>query len=429
MRGFRGGDRKLRALRSAALAAGSGRVAAGICAEIAAGGRHRMGVLYVELPGDRFDAGLEEFLDAAGAVIAGGLAQERSGASRRHAPRPGPLRDRSDKLLETQEAVRTRALEGTRGVESASPRMREVMMLIHRTRDSRLPVLIVGESGAGKDYLAQEIHLSSPRARGPFVAQDCSAIPLELMEAEVFGYEEGAFTGAEKSRTGYLFTADGGTFYLDNVDSMPLDLQAKLLRVLEDGGARPLGSRRPRKLDVRFIASSQRDLRDHAESGEFRKDLFFRLAGITIHVPPLRERAEDVPRLVQELQRRIQSRPLTYTPAALDALKAHPWPGNVRELESVVRRLALTCEGSVDGAAVARILGVDGSVPSFPRWVFEGRTYRQALDDLKREYLLWLFEKHGGDMDRVAADLGMSKRNVYMRFSQAGIRPVDLRRA
>ena len=429
IRGFRGGERKLREVREAALRAGSGRVAAGICAEIAAGGRQRVGVLYIEPRGDRSDPGLEEYLDAAGAMIAAGLSHEGSGGSRRSAPRPEPLRDRSDKLLETQEALRTRALEGPLKLESASPRMREVMMLIHRTRDSRLPVLIVGESGTGKDYLAQEIHLSSPRARGPFVAQDCSAIPLELMEAEVFGYEEGAFTGADRSRTGYLFTADGGTFYLDNVDSMPLDLQAKLLRVLEDGGARPLGSRRPRKLDVRFIASSQRDLRDHAESGEFRKDLFFRLAGITIHVPPLRERAEDIPRLVQELQRRIQTRPLTFTPAALDALKAHPWPGNVRELESVIRRLALTCEGSVDGAAVARILGVDGSMPSFPRWVFEGRTYRQALDDLKREYLLWLFEKHGGDMDRVAADLGMSKRNVYVRFSQAGIRPVDLRRA
>jgi len=429
IRGFRGGERKLRELREAAVRAGSGRVAAGVCSEIAGGGRQRLGVLYVEPSGDGFDAGLEEFLDAAGMMIAGVLPRESSGVSRRHAPRPEPLRDRSDRLLETREALRTRALEGPLKLESASPRMREVIMLIHRTRDSQLPVLLVGESGTGKDYLAQQIHLSSTRARGPFVAQDCSAIPLELMEAEVFGYEEGAFTGADRSRTGYLFTADGGTFYLDNVDSMPLDLQAKLLRVLEDGGARPLGSRRPRKLDVRFIASSQRDLRDHAESGEFRKDLYFRLAGITIHVPPLRERAEDLPRLVQELQRPIQSRPLVFTPAALDALKAHPWPGNVRELESVIRRLALTCEGSVDGAAVARILGVDGSKPSFPRWVFEGRTYRQALDDLKREYLLWLFEKHGGDMDRVAADLGMSKRNVYVRFSQAGIRPVDLRRA
>jgi DNA-binding NtrC family response regulator/tetratricopeptide (TPR) repeat protein len=411
-------------LSRAALGIGSGPLGSGQCTEIRLRGRRRLGVLYADLsaaaagrePGEDDRAGLLGYLDLAAEILAGALAAARSA---------GRGKDSSSALL--QETSRTRTLPASAFVASESPRMEELLTLVQRTRDSHLPVLLTGESGSGKDHLARWIHTLSPRRDGPFVGQDCCAIPEGLLEAELFGHEAGAFTGAESERTGLLLEADGGTFYLDNADSLSLETQAKLLRVIASGKVRPVGGRAPVSIDVRFIASTQRDLKDLCAQGSFRDDLYFRLAGISLFLPPLRERAEDIPLLVRHFQAQLPGRGPVVTAGAIEALKSHSWPGNVRELESFVRRLALTAEGAVSKADALRILGAEGSASAFPRWVFEGRSYEQVLGDVKREYLLHLFALFEGDIERIAAELGTTKRNVYLRFSQAGLKPVDLR--
>ncbi len=407
--------RALEELRTMALRTGLGRVASGVCAEVRPCGGRRAGVLYIEKPDSPDDKDLASFLETAGQILGGVLASSPDVSRKRLSTSPALL----------SETTRTRSLTVTSFITSESPRMRELATLVERTRESLLPILLTGESGVGKDHLARWIHSLGPRRKGPFVAQDFAAIPPGLLEAEIFGYEAGAFTGASQAKVGLLPAARGGTFYLDNVDSTPLEVQGKLLRVLQGDAVRPLGGSASGKLDVRFIASSQRDLKDLCARGELRKDLYFRLSGICLIIPPLRERAEDIPLLVQHFRSQIRGGGPEFSPAAMEALKSHNWPGNVRELESAVRRLALTSEGSVDQVQVARVLGIEGARFSFPRWIFEGRSYDQTLEDVKREYLLYLYEDFEGDIDRIAKELGLTKRNVYLRFSQAGIRPFE----
>jgi DNA-binding NtrC family response regulator/tetratricopeptide (TPR) repeat protein len=404
-------------LRRAALALGSGAIAGGSCAEIRAPGRPRLGVLYVEGPARQGET-FQDFLETAARLLADWIPAAP-------AVPPRPLRDSTPFPIE--DAERTRTVVATSFVESESPRMRELLTMIRRTGDSRLPVLLTGESGTGKDLLARWIHALSPCRDRPFLSLDCSAIPEGLIAAELFGYEAGSFTGADRSHEGCLVAARGGTVYLDNVDSVGLETQAKLLRVLEDEEIRALGSGTPVKIQVRFIASSQRDLRELASRGEFRGDFYYRLSGICLVVPPLREHVEDIPLLIRHFQRQLSCDRLEFSPAALAVLRNYSWPGNVRELESLVRRLALTCEGKVEPPAILHALGIKDAPAAFPRWIFEGRTYQQALRDVKREYLLRLYELHQGDIDRIACELRTTRRNVYQRFLQAGVRARDLR--
>jgi DNA-binding NtrC family response regulator/tetratricopeptide (TPR) repeat protein/predicted Ser/Thr protein kinase len=409
-------------LRAGALTVGSGRLGSGFCAEIHAG-RGRLGVLFADLAGKNDGEELRAagaFLEVA-AQLLGGVLAGRPAASRPE------LASTPTFEAQLKSALKTRTFSPADAAASASPRMQELLTLIRRTRESRLPVLLTGESGTGKDYLARWIHALSPRRDGPFLGQDCAAIPEGLLEADLFGHEAGAFTGAHRSRSGYLLAASGGTFYLDNVDSLSLEMQAKLLRVIDEEELRPVGGESPLKIDVRFIASTQRELKELSARGEFRSDLYFRLAGICLMVPPLRERVEDIPLLVGHFQREIPGREQLLSSEALEVFRGYAWPGNVRELEAVVRRLALTVEGSAGAADVLRALGIEQTLASFPRWIFEGKRYDQLLDEFKREYLLYLFERCQGDMERIALELGTTKRNVYLRFSQAGLRPVDLR--
>ena len=312
-------------------------------------------------------------------------------------------------------------------IESRSSRMRELIALVHRTKDSRLPVLLTGESGVGKDLLARWIHSISVCHREPFVSLDCSAIPEALFEAELFGYEAGAFTGAEHARQGRLVAAEGGTVYLDNVDSISMDAQTKILRILEEEEVRALGSAESTKINVRIIASTQRELRELCEHGQFRSNLYFRLAGICLDVPPLRERVEDISELIRQIGRQLPGSVPEFTTDGLDSLKTYSWPGNVRELESLIRRLSLTADGPIGRIEVAQALGVEGNASTVPRWFFEGRTYDQVLDDVKREYLLYLYERCEGDTNRLARELNTTRRNVYQRFVQAGLRTAELR--
>jgi len=226
-----------------------------------------------------------------------------------------------------------------------SPAMREVFKLIGRISASDVTVLITGETGTGKELVARAIHAFSPRKDGPFVAVNTAAIPEELLEAELFGYEKGAFTGAHRDMPGKFREAHGGTIFLDEIGDMPLRLQAKLLRILQERTVTPLGSQKVIPVDVRVISATQVDLERAVEEGRFRRDLYHRIHGVRIPLPPLRERTEDIPLLAQHfldlMVEREEVPRKTLSKDAVERLKRYPWPGNVRELENVIRRVAL----------------------------------------------------------------------------------------
>jgi transcriptional regulator with PAS, ATPase and Fis domain len=221
--------------------------------------------------------------------------------------------------------------------------------LIERVAPTEVTVLITGESGTGKEVVAHTIHALSPRRAQPFVPVNCAAIPHDLLESEMFGHERGAFTGAAGSRHGLLTTADRGTIFLDEIGEMPNGLQAKLLRVIEDGAVRPVGADRATRVNVRVIAASNVDLAEAVAKGKFREDLFYRLQVVPIVIAPLRERRSDIPLLAEHFLERIRDRTpgreLTISREAMVALWSYDWPGNVRELENMVERLAILCEG------------------------------------------------------------------------------------
>ena len=226
-----------------------------------------------------------------------------------------------------------------------SESMRPVLTMMERVADSDVPVLITGESGVGKEVIAKELHRKSARRNRPFVKVNCAALPLELLESELFGHERGAFTGAHAPRAGKFEFADGGTLMLDEIGEMPPLLQAKLLHVLQDGAVTKLGSNRPIPVDVRVIAATNRPLQTLLEAGQFRADLYYRLQVIQIHVPPLRQRTNEIVPLVEYFLRTYSSRyahrPVSLSASMRDAFLAYPWPGNIRELENVVKRFVI----------------------------------------------------------------------------------------
>ncbi|MEM1448043.1 MAG: sigma 54-interacting transcriptional regulator [Planctomycetota bacterium] len=240
--------------------------------------------------------------------------------------------------------------EGRFGMLGASPAMQEVYALIERVAPSDVPVLIQGETGTGKELVARALHENSARRENRLLAENCAAVPENLLESELFGHKKGAFTGAVEDRPGHFVAADGGTVFLDEIGDMPLPMQAKLLRVLQDGEVRPVGSNATRRVDVRIIAATHRDLPTAVQSGAFREDLLFRLNVITIHLPPLREREGDVARIARGLLPGIAEevgRSASLSQEALGALEAWRWPGNVRELENELRRAVALSDGTI----------------------------------------------------------------------------------
>lgn len=232
------------------------------------------------------------------------------------------------------------------GVLGGSPPMRSLLGLLRRVAQSDATVLLQGETGTGKEVLAHAVHSGSSRADGPFVVIDCSGIPAELSESELFGHVKGAFTGAQTSRRGAFVDADGGTVFLDEIGELPLDLQPRLLRVLETGAVRAVGSDVTRTVDVRVVAATHRNLHKEVEEGRFRQDLFFRLSVITLTVPPLRERLEDLPLLVSHFADAVRVADTSFGPNFMAALRRHTWRGNVRELRNVVERALLLHGGA-----------------------------------------------------------------------------------
>ena len=389
----------------------------GVCSPVVDSDGRRRGVVFLESPTGAPLPAAREFLDLAGLLL-----------GRLEPPKSGRI---DHDLAATTRTIttehETQPLSSSGDFVAVCANMRELLALAERTSDSELPVLLTGESGTGKDHLARWIHQHGRRRDGPFLGFDCSAVPEGLLEAELFGHEAGAFTDANTARTGCLVAARGGTLYLDNVDSLDLEVQVKLLRALERDEVRPLGSTKTTRLDLRFIASSQRDLNELCVKHEFRGDLYFRLAGIDLRIPPLREHVTDIGPLISSFQRRANAGHVELSARAIKVLEGHPWPGNVRELESLIRRLALTVDGVVEESHALHALGLQRRTPSIPHWVFEGRDYDQILRDVKREYLLHLFDRVGGDIERMAAELRTTKRNVYHRLSRVGLKTDDLR--
>ena len=227
--------------------------------------------------------------------------------------------------------------------------MRDLLRLVDRVTGSDVPVLVIGESGTGKELVARAIHANGARARRAFVTENCASVPESLLESTLFGHVRGAFTGASSTRAGLFDVADGGTLFLDEIGEMSLGMQAKLLRVLQDGEVRAVGSERARRVDVRVIAATHRDLEAMVAAGTFREDLFYRLNVITLRVPALRERPEDIPLLFEHFARKHGAgRPVKITRAAMAKLIAFPWPGNVRQLENEVRRALVLSDGAID---------------------------------------------------------------------------------
>lgn len=271
------------------------------------------------------------------------------------------------------------------GMVGASAQMQQVRFLIQQVARTDANVLILGESGTGKEVVARNIHVLSHRADGPFVPINCGAIPAELLESELFGHEKGAFTGAISTRKGRFELAQGGTIFLDEIGDMPLPMQVKLLRVLQERTYERVGGSQPIKADVRIIAATHRQLEQMISDGRFREDLYYRLNVFPIETPALKERAEDLPLLLQELQQRLEQQgqhSIKFTERAIDSLKLHPWPGNVRELANLVERLTIMFPQQVIDVAELpykyRHLDVETYVPQYPEALLE----RDAINEM-----------------------------------------------
>ena len=309
------------------------------------------------------------------------------------------------------------------GIIGESAKIREVLRIISRLKDTWTPVLICGESGTGKELVARAIHYRGTFAKRPFVAVDCGALVPTLMESDLFGYAKGAFTGAAKSKVGLFQAADGGTIFLDEIGELPLELQAKLLRVLQEKEVRPVGSNSSIHIQVRVVAATNRDLEAAIKEGTFRKDLFFRLNVVSINLPALRERRSDVPMLAQYfLDRLAEGANMKFTPAAMKLLMRYDWPGNVRELENCVSR-AVTLgdrkvidEGDLSPAMLHSSKKDEPATSEVSAADEESSTV--ALDELERQTIQRVFDKVGGDKAKAGELLGISRATLYRKIKR-----------
>jgi DNA-binding NtrC family response regulator len=309
------------------------------------------------------------------------------------------------------------------GIIGTSAHIQDVLRMISRLKDTRTPVLISGESGTGKELVARAIHFRGSMAQTPFVAVDCGSLVPTLMESELFGYEKGAFTGATKSKAGLFQAANGGTIFLDEIGELPLEMQAKLLRVLQEKEVRPVGSNEREIVDVRVIAATNRDLEAAYRAGTFRKDLYFRLNVVTVHLPPLRDRRSDIPVLVHHfLDRYDKASQIQVTPAAMKSLLQYDWPGNVRELENCIARAVTLGDGRIIDVAdlppaIRAEQGETGSVFT-PEASSLSTT---ALAEMERMTILRVFEQAHGDKALAGKMLGISRATLYRKLKRYNI--------
>jgi DNA-binding NtrC family response regulator len=303
-----------------------------------------------------------------------------------------------------------------------SEAMQEIFNSIERVAPTRATVLLAGESGTGKDLIARAIHFHSPRRDRPLVKIACTSIPENLMESELFGYEKGAFTGANTTKPGKFEQADTGTVFLDEIGDVPGSIQVKLLRVLQEREFERLGSNVTRHIDVRVIAATNQDLRAALEQGTFREDLYYRLNVVPLNIPPLRERKQDIPFLANHFIRKLApdtgSRVESITPAALEKVVAYHWPGNVRELENVIERGLVMCRGTELDAADIKLEDAPRPKPQGePHFLPEGTSLDQYEQDMIREAL----RRAGGNKSHAARLLGLTRNALRYRLTQMGL--------
>ncbi|MAQ16061.1 MAG: Fis family transcriptional regulator [Sandaracinus sp.] len=320
-------------------------------------------------------------------------------------------------------------------VVGRSQPMREIFGLMERLAPSDATVLLGGETGTGKDAMARAIHQASGRSERPFVVVDCGAVVANLVESELFGHEKGAFTGAGERRHGAFELAHGGTLFLDEIGELPLDLQPKLLRALEQRSFRRVGGSREIAVDIRVIAATKRNLAVEVDRGKFREDLYFRLAVVPVEMPPLRERKEDLPLLVEHLIDDLISKDpdatgLRIAQAALDALAGHDWPGNVRELRNVLSRaafLAQTSDGEIRLGHVPMSAPVGGTAmaPAFDPGLSYRDTKAAFEQEFERRYVAWLLERHEGNISAAARAADMDRKYLHKLAKKHGVHPSD----
>jgi DNA-binding NtrC family response regulator len=311
------------------------------------------------------------------------------------------------------------------GIIGTSPAMRQLVESIQRVAPSSCVVSILGESGTGKELVARALHACSPRAGQPFIPLNCAALSPAVMESELFGHAKGAFTGAEAERKGAFLEAHGGTLFLDEVGELPLELQAKLLRVLESGEVKPVGADRPRQVNVRVVAATHRDLLSWVREGRFREDLYYRLGIMPLVLPPLRSRRGDIPALAEHFMRvhAPQGQVVKFTSAALERLKEHAWPGNVRELRNVVWRGLLVRKGLKLEARDLTFDEVQGApvVPSVPALELPaGVTLEQMLERLERQLIESTLRRCHYNKERTAQVLGLARSSLFKRLKAWG---------
>jgi two-component system, NtrC family, response regulator AtoC len=322
------------------------------------------------------------------------------------------------------------------GIVGSSTKIQDVLRMTARLKDTRTPVLITGESGTGKELVARAIHYRGSYAKRPFVAVDCGSLVPTLIESELFGYDKGAFTGATRSREGLFQSAHGGTILLDEIGELSIEMQAKLLRVLQEKEIRPVGSNQKIRIDVRVIAATNQDLEAAYKEGRFRKDLYFRLNVVTLHLPPLRERKSDIAALIHYfLDKFAPGRSVSVSAAAIKCMLEYDWPGNVRELEnSIERAIALGTQQSIELQDLPPALRAGQAQVETPGGQNEEAIFSGAakppvsatdLEELERATIKRVFEQVNGDKGRARKMLGISRATLYRKLKRYNIGPQE----
>lgn len=313
---------------------------------------------------------------------------------------------------------------GFENIIGKSEKMKGVLFQVAKAAKSDAIVYISGESGTGKELVAKNLHLAGPRRDGPFIAINCAAIPETLLESELFGYKKGAFTGAYQNKTGFLVQAQGGTFFFDEISEMSFNMQAKLLRVLEEKTITPLGGSKPVKLDIRILTASNKNLESEVKNRRFRQDLFYRIYVIVINLPPLRDRKEDIPLLAKHfLNKYLTLTNITisgFSPSAIQKLLRHHWPGNVRELENTVEAAVALATEDVIG---------DEMILQTHQIAEKGlKSLKEAKQEFERDYLIQLIEFARGNVTRAAKLAGKYRADLYDLLKKYNINPADFRK-
>jgi two-component system response regulator GlrR len=297
--------------------------------------------------------------------------------------------------------------------------MQRLFQQVAQVADSDATILLTGETGTGKEVLARVIHTNSRRSKGPFVAINCAAIPETLFESELFGHIRGAFTSAMAAKKGFFQSATGGTLFLDEIGEMPLSMQVKLLRAVQEREIREVGADYTMKVDVRIIAATNKDLGDAVKAGTFRHDLYYRISVVPLAIPPLRERKDDIPLLAQHFLK--QSAKLSkkevrgFTPAAMQRLMVYPWPGNVRELENAVEKAVVMCRQDMVSPELLPAMGTSSDVTLKP--------LTEAKEEFERSYLRSVLQLTGGNISRAAQFAGRYRADFYKMLKKYGLHP------